>query len=71
MARTKTIAVTEDVWDRLRQIMRRERAKSMNELLSKLIESGSGVSRSKFGVHKRTRLRLTQEEHEDITVDRH
>lgn len=71
MARTKTIAVTEDVWDRLRQMMRRDGSKSMNELLSKLMERGAGISQSKFGVHKRMKLRFTQEEHEEITADRH
>ena len=71
MAGTKTIAVTEDVWERLRQIMRREGAKSMNELLSKLMERGAGFPQSKFGVHKRMNLRFTQEEHEDITRDNH
>lgn len=71
MAGTKTIAVTEDVWDRLRQIMRREGAKSMNEVLSRLMERGAGVPQSKFGVHKRTKLKFTQEEHEEITGDRH
>lgn len=70
MARTKTIAVTEDVWDRLRQVMRRNGAKSMNELLSRLIETGTGTPQSKFGVHKK-KLRFTQEEHEEITADRH
>jgi predicted CopG family antitoxin len=71
MARTKTIAVTEDVWDRLRQMMKRDGAKSMNDLLSKLMERGMGVPQSKFGVHKRLKLRLTQEEHEEITADKH
>ena len=71
MARTKTIAVTEDVWDRLRQLMRRNGAKSMNELLSRLIETGTGTRQSKFGVHKKMRLRFTQEEHEEFTADRH
>jgi len=71
MARTKTIAVTEDVWDRLRQMMRRDGSKSMNELLSKLMERGAGISQSKFGVHKRMKLRFTQEEHEEITADTH
>jgi predicted CopG family antitoxin len=71
MARTKTIAVTEDVWDRLRQMMKRDRAKSMNEALSKLIDRAADIPRSKFGVHKRMKLRFTQEEHEETTRDRY
>jgi len=67
----KTIAVTEDVWDRLKQIMRKEGAKSMNEVLSKLIERGSGIPRSRFGIHKRKKLKFTQEEHDEITADTH
>jgi predicted CopG family antitoxin len=67
----KTIAVTEDVWDRLKQIMRKEGAKSMNEVLSKLIERGSGIPRSRFGIHKRMKLKFTQEEHDEITANTH
>jgi predicted CopG family antitoxin len=71
MAKSKTIAVTEDVWDRLRQMMEREGAKSMNEVLSKLITRASSVPHSSFGVHKKMKLRFSQEEHEEITRDIH
>lgn len=73
MAGTKTIAVSEPVWDRLKAMMKKERARSMNEVVAKLLEEAAGVPTSRFGVHKRlkVRLRLTQREHEEITKDLH
>lgn len=68
---TKTIAVSESVWERLKEIMKREQAKSFNDVLARLIERGTGTSTSRFGVHKRLRLRFTQAEHEEITRDIH
>lgn len=43
----------------------------MNEVLSELMERGSGIPHSQFGVHKRMKVRFTQEEHEEIVGDRH
>ncbi len=71
MVGTKTIAVTEAVWERLKEIMKKEDARSMNETLSKLMEKAAGVPPSRFGVHRRSKIRLTQEEHEAITRDIH
>ena len=71
MAGTKTIAVTEAVWERLKEIMKREHAGSMNQVVAKLVEKATRVPPSKFGAHKRLKVRLTQEEHEDITADVH
>jgi predicted CopG family antitoxin len=71
MASTKTIAVSESVWERLKEMMKRERARSMNEVVARLLERASGVSSSRFGVHKKLKLKLTQEEHEEITRSLH
>ncbi len=71
MARTKTIAVTETVWERLKEIMRREQAGSMNAVIARLVERGAGVPPSKFGAHRKWKVRLTQDEHEEITRDLH
>ena len=71
MAGTKTIAVSEAIWERLKEVMKREQAKSMNEAVAKLLEKGAGGPRSRFGVHKRLRLKLSQEEHEETTRDTH
>jgi hypothetical protein len=51
--------------------MKKERAKSLNEVVAKLLEEARGVPSSRFGVHKRLRVRLTQQEHEEITRDTH
>jgi len=68
---TKTIAVSEQVWERLKDLMKRERARSLNEVVARLLEEASGVPSSRFGVHKRLKARLTQREHEEITRDVH
>jgi predicted CopG family antitoxin len=68
---TKTIAVSEPVWERLKDMMKRERAKSLNEVVARLLGEASGLPSSRFGVHKRLRVKLTQQEHEEITKDVH
>jgi predicted CopG family antitoxin len=68
---TKTIAVSEPVWERLKDMMKRERARNLNEVVAKLLEEASGVPASRFGVHKRLKVRLSQQEHEEITKDAH
>lgn len=71
MTSTKTIAVSETVWERLKERMRREQAKSLNDVVAKLLEDTSRVPSSRFGVHRRLKAKLTQEEHEEITGDLH
>lgn len=71
MARTKTIAVTETVWEKLKEIMRKEHAGSMSEVIARLVERGTRVPSTKFGVHRNLKIRLTQEEHEEITSNLH
>jgi predicted CopG family antitoxin len=68
---TKTIAVSESVWERLKERMRREQARSLNDVVAKLLEDTTGVPSSRFGVHRRLKAKLTQEEHEEITGDLH
>ena len=68
---TKTIAVSEPVWERLNDMMKRERARNLNEVVAKLLEKASGAPSSRFGVHKRLKVRLSQREHEEITRDAH
>jgi predicted CopG family antitoxin len=68
---TKTIAVSESVWQRLKERMNREQARSLSEVVAKLLEETSGAPSSRFGVHRRLKAKLTQEEHEEITRDLH
>ena len=68
---TKTIAVSEPVWERLKDMMKRERARNLNEVVAKLLEEASGVPSSRFGVHKKLKVRLSQQEHDEITRDAH
>jgi len=71
MTTTKTIAVSESVWERLKEIMKKQHARSLNEVVARLLEEASGVPSSRFGAHRRLKVRLTQEEHEEITRDLH
>ena len=71
MTSTKTIAVSEPVWERLKDMMKRERARNLNEVVAKLLEEASGVPSPRFDVHKRLEVRLSQREHEEITRDAH
>jgi len=68
---TKTIAVSESVWERLKERMKREEARSLSEVVARLLEEASGAPSSRFGVHRRLKAKLTQEEHEEITKDLH
>jgi len=68
---TKTIAVSEQVWERLKDLMKKERARSLNEVVARLLEEAAGVPSSRFGVHKRLKVRFAQREHEEITRDLH
>jgi predicted CopG family antitoxin len=71
MTGTKTIAVTETIWERLKEIMKRQHAKSMNEVVAKLVQRSSGAPPTRFGVHRRLKIKFTQYEHEEITRDTH
>ena len=71
MTSTKTIAVTESVWERLKERMKRELAKNLSEVVAKLLEETSGVPSTRFGVHRTLKMKFTQEEHEEITKDLH
>jgi hypothetical protein len=52
-------------------MVKRERARSLNEVVAELLEEASGVPSSRFGVHKRLKVRISQREHEEITRDAH
>jgi len=71
MTRTKTIAVSELVWERLKERMKREHVRSMNDVVTRLLEETGSVPSSRFGVHKKLKRKLTQKEHEKITRDLH
>jgi len=53
MASTKNVAVSERVWQQLKEVMKKEGANSMAEAIARLIETSSGVGGSRFGVHKK------------------
>ncbi len=71
MAGTKTIAVNDSVWERLKEIMKREHAASLNQVVAILLDRATGVPASKFGVHRKLKLKFTQKEHEQITRNNH
>lgn len=66
---SKTIAVDERVWRRLKEMMSEESAGSLGEVVARLIEKRKGVPSSMFGVDSGRRIKFTQREHEEITRD--
>jgi predicted CopG family antitoxin len=67
---SKTIAVDERVWRRLKEMMsEREKVGSLGEVIARLIEKRKGVPSSMFRVDNRRNLKFTQREHEEITRD--
>lgn len=71
MTSTKTIAVSESLWERLKEMMKRQHTKSLSEVITRLVEEANGIPSSRFGAHKRSKLKLTQKEHEETTRDVH
>jgi predicted CopG family antitoxin len=66
---SKTIAVDERVWRRLKEMMNEEKVDSLGEVIARLIEKRKGVPSSMFGVDGGRNVRFTQREHEEITRD--
>jgi len=66
---SKTIAVDERVWRRLKEMMNEEKVDSLGEVIARLIEKRKGVPSSMFGVDTGRNLRFSQREHEEITRD--
>jgi len=65
---TKTIAIPESTWEKLKKIMEVERASTFPEVIEKLIQKTSNVPKSMFGVDKRLKP-LTQKEHKEFVED--
>jgi predicted CopG family antitoxin len=66
---SKTIAVDERVWRRLKEMMNEEKVDSLGEVIARLIEKRKGVPSSMFGVDIGRNVKFTQREHEEITRD--
>jgi len=65
---TKTIALPESTWEKLKKIMEVERASTFPEVIEKLIQKTSNVPKSMFGVDKGLKP-LTQKEHKEFARD--
>jgi predicted CopG family antitoxin len=68
---TKTVAVREETWEKMKKMLKAEDAKSFDELIGKLIDKSQRVSSSIFGVDRNRNVRLTLREHEEFTRDAH
>jgi predicted CopG family antitoxin len=68
---TKTVAVREETWERMKKLLEAGDAKSFDELIRKLIDHSLQVPRSMFGVDRNRKVQLTVREHEEITRDAH
>ena len=66
---SKTIAVDERVWRRLKEMMNEEKVDSLGAVIARLIEKRKGVPWTMFGVDAGRNVKFTQREHEEITRD--
>ncbi len=67
----KTIAVSESTWERLKKLMKREKAKDLDELIRILIQKSEKIPSSMFGVDHKLHIKYTQEEHDEYVKDSH
>jgi predicted CopG family antitoxin len=65
---TKTIALSEATWEKLKRIKEIERASTFPEVIEKLIQKTSDMPKSMFGIDKRLKP-LTQKEHKEFLKD--
>jgi len=68
---TKTIAVDESTWQKLRRLMKDEGAEDFDHLITILIERSKRIPKSMFGVDAKLMMKFTQEEHEKMVEDTH
>ena len=68
---TKTVAVSESTWERLKKLMKQENAKDLDELISILIQKSEKLPLSMFGADRELRIKYTQKEHEEFVKDLH
>ncbi len=68
---TKTVAVSESTWERLKKLMKEEKAKDLDELISILIQKSAKLPRSMFGADRELHIKYTQKEHEEFVKDAH
>jgi predicted CopG family antitoxin len=57
---SKTIALDERVWRRLKEMRNEEKVDSLGEVIARLIEKRKGVPPSMFGVDTGRNVKLTQ-----------
>jgi len=68
---TKTIAVGESTWQKLRGLMKEEGAEDFDHLITMLIERSKEIPKSMFGVDAKLKIKFTQREDEKIAEDAH
>ena len=68
---SKTVAIKELTWEKLKRLMNEERAETFDELINKLIEKSEETPRSMFAIDRKRKLILTREEHERFSEEVH
>lgn len=61
-----TIAVKQSTWERLKWLMREEKAQTLDQTISLLIEKAERLPKSMFGIDKRLKMTFTQLEHKEF-----
>ncbi len=67
----KTLAVTEDTWEKLKKLVDSGEAKTFDELIRKMMDRSLGIPSSMYGIDKKRKIKLSLREHEQITRDSH
>jgi predicted CopG family antitoxin len=70
-AMAKTVAVREDTWETMKKLLEAGDAKSFDELIRRLMDQSLRVPASMFGVDRQRKVKLTLQEHEELTRDAH
>ena len=67
----KTVAVNVETWERMRKLLDSGEARTLDELIRRLMDQSLRLPESMFGVDRKLGIRVTKKEHEEITEDVH
>ena len=66
---SKTIAVKEPTWEKLKILLKKRHARDLDELINMLVQKSEELPPTMFGADRG--LKYTQKEHEDFATDNH
>lgn len=66
---SKTIAVNQATWERLKKLMEKENAKDFDQLINILVQKSEELPSTMFGVDRQLHIKYTQKEHDEFAKD--